>query len=146
MAMDPRLTKKGHQRSKSDPAQYVLGGLIWLHRRAKAQHPFFVCDPQVAGEPVLSLEPQQPDLSTRSPYTHLTALTLSPLTMSACYNLKGTKSPFDGAQHYPCDQAAVDKGGHSMCCRKGDECMTNGMCYQKYEKERNSNWFFRTAC
>jgi hypothetical protein len=49
MAMDPRLTRKGHQRSKSDPAQYALGGLIWLHRRAKAQVPFCVSDPQVAG-------------------------------------------------------------------------------------------------
>ncbi|OAL43054.1 hypothetical protein IQ07DRAFT_650508 [Pyrenochaeta sp. DS3sAY3a] len=65
--------------------------------------------------------------------------------MATCYNLRGIASYFDGNTHLPCNQTAVDNGGHSSCCAVGDLCLTNGMCRESSRKP-SSNWYLRKAC
>lgn len=71
-----------------------------------------------------------------------TILPLSNTLMSGpCWPLSGETYPDDDI-YIPCNQTAVDNGGHSACCAPGDRCLTNGLC----TNDPGGNVYWRDGC
>ncbi|OAL52559.1 hypothetical protein IQ07DRAFT_678517 [Pyrenochaeta sp. DS3sAY3a] len=61
-----------------------------------------------------------------------------------CYGVDGV--PHDVGRYIPCNTTAVENGGHTGCCARGDNCLTNGFCQSQIDDQRDANLFWRNGC